>query len=207
MRMRLFGITLLTALAAVAALAAPSQARDRNHDRIGDRWEKKHHLSLHVNQARKDQDHDGLKNRGEFRAQTDPRDDDSDNDGIEDGDEQAGTVSSYDSSTGKLVIQLFGSSDTVAGTVTSQTDVECDTEGDDDAGQKGDDEHGERSFRHGDEGDDEGDDEHGDDEHGDDESDNESCPTGALKQGAIVQEAELKVANGGAFFTKIELVG
>jgi hypothetical protein len=205
MRMRLFGITLLTALAAVAVLAAPSQARDRNHDRIGDKWEKKHHLSLRVNQARKDQDRDGLKNRGEFRAQTDPRDDDSDNDGIEDGDEQAGKVASYDTSNGTLVVELFGGG-TITGKVTSATDVECDTSGDDDGDGSGDDDHSERSLR-GSGDDDEGDDDHGDSHGGDDESDNESCPPDTLKQGAIVQEAELKLVNGAAFFEKIELVG
>jgi hypothetical protein len=205
--MRLFGLTLLTALAAVAVLAAPSQARDRNHDRIGDKWEKKHHLSLRVNQARKDQDHDGLKNRGEFRAQTDPRDDDSDNDGVEDGDEQAGKVASYDTSTGTLVVELFGGG-TITGKVTAQTDVECDAGGDDDGDGSGDDDHSERSLRGGgDEGD--NDDEHGDDggKGGDDESDNKSCPPDALKQNAIVQEAELKLVNGSAIFEKIELVG
>jgi len=35
-----------------------------NHDHIPDRWEKRHHLSLHVNQARHDQDRDRLDNRG-----------------------------------------------------------------------------------------------------------------------------------------------
>ncbi len=203
--MRIFGITVLTAFAALAAIAAPSQARDRNHDRIGDRWERSHHLSLHVNQARRDQDHDGLKNRGEFRAQTDPRDDDSDNDGVEDGDERAGTVESLEGDT--LTITLFGGG-TVTGKVTSATEIECDTGGDDDTG---DDDHegSKSSFRgdgeHGDDGGQSGDDQ-GDDE-GDDESDNQSCPAGALKKDAIVQEAELKLDSGGAIFKKIELLG
>jgi hypothetical protein len=206
--MRIFGITVLTAFAALAALAAPSQARDRNHDRIGDRWEHKHHLSLKVNQARRDQDHDGLKNRGEFRAQTDPRDDDSDNDGVEDGDEQSGTITAI--SGDKITITLFGGTDTITGHVTSQTEVECDTGGDDDGhGGDDDDEGSKSSFRHDEGGDDDG--EHGDDEggdhEGDDESDNESCPAGALKQGAVVQEAELKLGGGTAVFEKIELVG
>jgi hypothetical protein len=203
--MRIFGITVLTAFAALAALAAPSQARDRNHDRISDRWEHRHHLALKVNQARRDQDRDGLKNRGEFRAQTDPRDADSDNDGIEDGDERAGTIT--DVSGDSITITLFGGG-TVTGKVTSQTEVECDTGGDDN-GHGGDDE-GEgskSSFRH-DEGDDDG--EQGDDERGDDgdhESDDEACPADALKTGAIVQEAELKLGGGTAVFRKIELLG
>jgi hypothetical protein len=206
MRTRIFGITLLTMFAALAALAAPSQARDRNHDRIGDKWEKRHHLSLHVNQARRDQDHDGLKNRGEFRAQTDPRDDDSDNDGVEDGDEQAGTVASF--ANGTLTVNLFGGG-SITGQVTSATEIECDTGGDDDGeGGDDDDQASKSSLRSGDEhGDDDG--EQGDDnEQGDDhESDDEACPAGALKEGAIVQEAELKLSNGSAVFEKIELLG
>src|SRR3954471_4293748 len=81
---------LMTALIAVVALAlvpASAMAKDRNHDKLPDKWEKRHHLSLHHNQARKDQDKDGLRNLAEYRQHTDPRDDDSDDDGIEDGDE------------------------------------------------------------------------------------------------------------------------
>ena len=46
-RARLGGV-LLAALGALALLALPSvaAAKDRNHDRIPDRWEKRHHLSL-----------------------------------------------------------------------------------------------------------------------------------------------------------------
>ena len=61
--------------------AGPATAKDRNHDKIPDRWEKKHDLSLKVNQAKKDQDRDDLNNRGEYRSGSDPRDDDSDDDG------------------------------------------------------------------------------------------------------------------------------
>jgi hypothetical protein len=197
---RLLGICLLAATAVLGALAAPSQARDRNHDRIPDKWEKHHKLSLKVNQARKDQDRDGLKNRAEFRAQTDPRDDDSDNDGIEDGNEKAGTVASYNGSTGELTVNLFGGG-SITGLVTPETKIECDTQGDDDADEVG----GEKSsLRH-----DEGDDEQGDDdndEQGDDESDHKTCAPDALKQGAVVQEADLKLANGKATFEEIELI-
>jgi hypothetical protein len=197
---RLAGIALLTSIASLAALAAPSQARDRNHDRISDRWERSHHLSLRVNQARRDQDHDGLKNRGEFRAQDDPRDADSDNDGVEDGDERAGTITNVTGDT--ITVTLFGGG-TITGKVTAQTEVECDTGGDGDGDGSGDDEegddgHGERSLRH------EG--SNGEGENGDHESDNEACPAGALKLGAIVQEAEVKLSNGIAVFKEIELV-
>jgi hypothetical protein len=193
----------------MAALAAPSQAKDRNHDKIPDRWERSHHLSLRVNQARRDQDHDGLNNRGEFRAQTDPRDADSDNNGIEDGQEHAGTVATI--SGDMVTINLFGGG-SVTGKVTPQTEVECDTGGDDNG--DGTDDHGdsnERSLRHDDEGDTQSDGENndgqGDNHGGDNEGDTQSCPPGALKEGAVVQEAELNLTSAGAVFEKIDLVG
>ena len=83
-RARLGGV-LLAALGALALLALPSvaAAKDRNHDRIPDRWEKRHHLSLKVKQAARDQDRDQLRNRAEFLAGDDPRDSDSDDDGVD----------------------------------------------------------------------------------------------------------------------------
>ena len=70
-------------LLAIPALAAPN--RDANNDKIPDRWEKRYDLSLNVNQAKRDQDQDGLKNRGEYREGTNPREDDTDADGSADG--------------------------------------------------------------------------------------------------------------------------
>jgi hypothetical protein len=78
-----------TLLFALALPAGAQAATDRNHDRIPDRWERAHHLSLRVNQARRDQDHDGLYNRTEYLDHTNPRRKDSDRDGILDGDEDA----------------------------------------------------------------------------------------------------------------------
>ena len=64
------------ALGALALLALPgaAAAKDGNHDRIPDRWEKRHHLSTAVNQAPRDQDSDHLRNRAEFLAGDNPRD-------------------------------------------------------------------------------------------------------------------------------------
>lgn len=83
--------TTLAALAALVAIAlvalaslAQAAPRDRNHDGLPDSWEKKNHLSLSVNQSKKDQDRDGLMNKAEFQAGTNPRDKDSDDDGIND---------------------------------------------------------------------------------------------------------------------------
>jgi len=203
--------TTTAALAAVAfallmALAGPAAARDRNGDRIPDRWEKRHHLSLRVNQAKRDQDGDGLRNRGEFKAGLDPRDDDSDDDGTLDGDEHAGTVDSFDAATGTLTIKLFGGG-SVTGLVTDATEVECDDDsarashdGDDDGDRSGpsgdDDRSGPGDGDRGDRDDDEGDDDHGDDD---------ECGTEALTAGREVDEAELKLSDGKATFRKIEL--
>jgi hypothetical protein len=48
-------------------------------------WERAHHLSLRVDQSQRDQDHDGLRNRSEYRSHTDPHRRDSDRDGVPDG--------------------------------------------------------------------------------------------------------------------------
>jgi hypothetical protein len=195
------------ALALFAVLAGPAAAHDRNGDRIPDRWEKRHHLSLKVKQGKRDQDGDGLRNRAEWKAGFDPRDDDSDDDGTEDGDENAGTIESFDAATGKLTIKLFGG-DSVSGLVTDDTDIECDDDGakasdhGDDDGDRGDDDHGDHD----------GDDDHGDDDgdHGDgdcdeDRGEDEKCGTDALTAGREVAEAELKLSNGKATFKEIDL--
>jgi hypothetical protein len=181
---------LLTALIAVVALAivpASAMAKDRNHDKIPDKWEKRHHLSLHHDQARRDQDKDGLRNLAEYRAGTDPRDADSDNDGIEDGDENAGTVKSFEG--GVLTIALAKGGE-VSGTVTDTTEIECDDQGEDEPGDdSGDDHGGERIARASHDG-------------GDD-----ACTTAALTTGAVVKEAELEVAAGTSHWQDIELLG
>lgn len=204
-------------VALFAVFAGPAAARDRNHDGLPDRWEKRHHLSLTVKQAKRDQDSDGLRNKAEYKAGTNPRDDDSDNDGTEDGDENAGTIESFDSTTGKLTIKLF-SGDTVSGLVDDQTEIECaddgakasssgDDEGDDDHGDDGDGQHGDDDGDHGDG--DHGDGDHGDDndEQGDDDQgeDDQSCGTDALTAGTEVEEADLELSNGKATFRKVEL--
>ena len=117
------------ALGALALLALPgaAAAKDGNHDRIPDRWERHHHLSTTVNQAGRDQDSDHLRNRAEFLAGDNPRDRDSDDDGVMDGNENAGTITSFDATTGKLVIGLFNG-DSVSGLVTESTRIKCEDE-------------------------------------------------------------------------------
>jgi hypothetical protein len=199
-------------LAAIAVVAGPASAasKDRNHDRIPDRWEVRHGLSLDKNQAKRDQDRDDLDNRGEFRAKTDPMDDDSDGDGVEDGDEGAGTIASFDSTTGRLVINAF-SGDTISGTVTDDTEIECenddadqpDEDGEDgpNSGSGNDDDHGDDGPGD-DEGDDGGGSGHGRRSQGDDD---ENCSVADLTTGTVVREAELELSSAGAVFEEIEL--
>jgi hypothetical protein len=197
---RKFALAMALAVAASLMLAGGAFARDRNHDRIPDKWEKRHHLSLKHKQARRDQDHDGLKNRGEFRAHLDPRDADTDDDGVDDGDEHPGTVKSFEN--GVLTISLANGG-AVSGAVTDDTEVECDDDPGDDRG------HDEGDDRHdgdGDHGDDDdamaADDDPGDDDH----EDGEECGTDALVAGAKVLEAELEIRNGEAVWEEIELL-
>jgi hypothetical protein len=229
------GSLLAMALGVLALLAMPgvAAARDRNHDHIPDRWEKRHHLSLHVNQAGRDQDGDHLRNRGEFEAGDNPRDDDSDNDGVMDGEENAGTIASFDATTGRLTIDLFGT-ETVSGLVTDQTRIKCEDQsagsastsshgsdsGDDHGGQGG--EPGDDNGGHGEEpGDDNGGqgEEPGDDNGGnsgpgsvnsgpgnhDDNGVGANCTTADLIVGAVVHEADLEVEHGSATFDEVEL--
>jgi len=208
--------TALTAalIGALAILALPSlaAAKDRNHDRIPDRWEKHHHLSLNVNQAGRDQDGDQLRNRAEFLAGDNPRDRDSDDDGVIDGNENAGTISSFDAASGKLTIALFGG-DTLSGLVNGETEIECEHEhstastsdrgGDNPGDQQGEEEPGDDKGGENEPGDDNGD--NSGPGRGGDDNGEATCTAADLVAGTVVQEAELRAANGTATFEKVEL--
>jgi hypothetical protein len=183
----------LAALAGILVLALPAaaSARDRNHDKIPDKWEKHYKLSLKVNQAHRNQDRDNLNNRQEFRAGTDPRDADTNNDGNEDGD-NGGTIASFDSTTGTLVINLFGDG-TLTGQVTDATEIKCE-DGNRGPGGGGDDKTA-RDDGHGGPGD-------GDGGPGD-PGDGGGCTAADLVAGAAVSEAELD--DTGTVFEEIEL--
>lgn len=234
---------LITAVVALAMLAVPGAAmarhhhkvRDRNHDGIPDKWEKRFHLSLKVNQAKRDPDHDGLNNRQEFQDRTNPRKADTDgdglndgqemevgdnpnnpdtnNDGVDDGDEINGTVQSFDSGTGLLTILLPDGTTTRSGTVTSSTEVKC---------EGADGEHGD--LHSSDNGGDSGDGDHSGSSSGDENQANEANEPNEANEaneaneendnqaactiapGDVVHEAKLATdANGNATFTKVEL--
>ncbi|MDQ2939582.1 MAG: hypothetical protein M3R23_03525 [Actinomycetota bacterium] len=210
---------LASCLGLIALLALPSgaAARDRNHDRIPDRWEKAHHLSLKVNQARRDQDRDGLRNRGEFQATDLPHDEDTDGDGTPDGSENAGTIESFqgDVQGGVLTIKLF-SGGTLAGTVTPDTEVDCtgvnepngdNNDGDHESQAGGDrlarldESSGPGSENSGPSSDNEGNDEA--DEN--DEQGETDCSTADLTPTTVVHEAETTGSGTSTVFTEIEL--
>lgn len=87
---RTFSVAAAGALALMlAAFGGTAVAKDRNHDHISDKWEKKFHLSLKVDQSNRDQDRDKVDNLNEFQEGTNPRDRDSDNDGRPDGREDS----------------------------------------------------------------------------------------------------------------------
>ncbi|MDX6601018.1 MAG: hypothetical protein QOF13_220 [Solirubrobacterales bacterium] len=203
---------------AMLALPAVAAAKDGNHDRIPDRWEKRHHLSTSVNQAGRDQDRDHLRNRAEFLAGDNPRDSDSDDDGVIDGSENAGTIASFDAASGKLTITLFGG-ETTSGLVTDQTEIKCEDSGS--TASASSDEGSNQSSGENEPDDDNGQgDEPGDDNGGDDNSgpgssnsgpgggdDGESanCTTADLVVGATIEEADLHLENGTATFDEVEL--
>lgn len=198
----------------VLAFPASGMARshgDRNRDAIPDRWERAHHLSLKVNQAKRDQDHDGLRNKAEFRAGDNPLDADTDNDGVKDGQEKAGQVVSL--ANGVLTVHLFNGDD-VKGTVNANTEFECKAAptttatttmaraADDGNGGGDEGENGDHQGQGGGQGDD-------DANEGDDNEDQPQagCDATKLIAGAVVSEAELKATPAGLVFEKIELVG
>lgn len=84
-------LTAVLALLVMAMFVVTAQAgaapKDRNHNGIPDAWEKKHDLSTKKDQGNRDADSDGVRNRCEYQAKTNPNAADSDANGVADGDE------------------------------------------------------------------------------------------------------------------------
>ena len=197
-------------LAAVAIAAPPASpgSKDRNHDQhprpLGEApWPVAGHRT-----RRHDQDRDGL-NRGEFRAEFDPRDADPTTTGSRTATRAPGR-SSRSTDYGELVINPFYG-DTVNGMVTADTEIECDNDDERPARRPGDDgpamttvttatttrqevpgtatttkrpraTHGTTTTRR-------------------------DCSAADLTAGTVVREAELELTASGLVFEEIELVG
>jgi hypothetical protein len=200
-RMLILVAALALAALSVAAVASADRGHrgDRNHDGLPDRWERHHHLSLKVNQARRDPDRDRLDNRNEFRHGTDPNKRDTDDDGVRDRDEvnPVGTIASFDN--GVLTITL-GNGQSVSGRVTADTKIECEDEDEATAmaaHDGGDDNSGPGSSSSGREEENEVENEVA--------VEDRACGTDALKQGTTVKEAEAKLTSNGLVLGEIEL--
>jgi hypothetical protein len=194
--------------------SCPRSARvDRNHDRIPDRWECRHNLSLKVKQTKLDPDRDGLNNLGEFKAGDDPHKTDSDNNGVSDGNEHAGTIKSFvadagSPNTGKLTIALDGGGE-VTGKVTANTECKvrpattptASASSDGASGDRGD--ANETDANETDANETDGN--NNDANENENEKENAGCTAADLAQNRVVREAELKVTTGGAIFDEIKL--
>jgi hypothetical protein len=161
-------LTIAGTMGAVPALAGTHhhhhRPADSDRDGMPNTWERAHGLAVHHRNANKDPDHDGLVNLGEYKQRTrphvadtdgdglvdgaevhrfgtNPKNDDSDHDGIEDGDEDGnhdgvcdegedgdgegfvGSVISYDAGTGQLLFESTMGYP-VVGIVSGETDLE-----------------------------------------------------------------------------------
>jgi hypothetical protein len=120
-------------------------------------------------------------------------------------DQTAGTVTSFDATTGKLVITLADGTTTETGMVTGDTEIECQAMDNNDGGDSvhlDGDGGSSGGGDNGDQGDDNGND-NGDDDGGDNGGQN--CTTADLVPGAVLLGAELKIGSSGAVWDKIEL--
>jgi hypothetical protein len=116
--------------------------------------------------------------------------------------DNAGTVKSFEN--GVLTLTL-GDGSTVSGAVTSDTELECAAQEEDQTM------HADGDTSGGDnQGDDQGEDENGaqNDDQGEDQNDDEAqnnCSTANLTSGTIVDEAELRISGAGSVWEKLEL--
>jgi hypothetical protein len=183
------------ALVALLATAGGASAKDRNRDRIPDRWENHFHLSLAMNQAHRDQDRDRVNNLSEFREGTNPRDRDTDDDGVRDDEENAGVIASFDGTI--LTIDLAGGGK-ASGQVNAATRISCEAR---DELENEIEDHMARTSHDGNSG--PGSDNSGPGNAGDA---GRTCTTADLTPGTPVHEAELEATVQGLVFEEVELV-
>jgi hypothetical protein len=237
MSKRLFVSTVSAAALALAVVPGAAFARDRDHDHMSDRWETRHGLNTHRNDAGRDPDHDGVDNLNEFIEHTNPRRADSDGDGIPDGREDAdhdGLSNAMEDRTGNDPLDRDTDDDGVldgnedAGTITAfaggvlsirlsggqvvSGTVNASTRIECETENQLESTH--RANRRGRAASSR----HGGDGQSDDTTpesqtehaaghDDGACGTAALVAGAMVHEAELSGSGASAVFTKLELVG
>jgi hypothetical protein len=210
-------LAILAAFAAAALLAlgvapganakrAHRASADRNHDRIPDSWERSNHLSLRVNQAKRDQDHDGLRNLQEYQAGDNPRSADTDGDGTDDGAEGAGKVKSFDGTT--LTITLFNGDDVTA-TLDPTTELECSGAGDQSSAgstaRTASDDQNDNETDQADNGA-QGDDDQGENDQGENDQQQAGCDASLLTAGRVVREAEAEATSAGLVWHKVDVV-
>jgi hypothetical protein len=112
-----------------------SAGRDNDRDRVDNRNEYREHTDPRDRDTDNDRKRDGaedadrdkLRNAAEDATGNDPVDPDTDNDGVSDGREHAGAISSFNPTSGRLVIDL-SNGDVLEGWVTDETRVKCITE-------------------------------------------------------------------------------
>ena len=126
--------------------------------------------------------------------EADPRNEDTDGDGVPDADENAGTVTSY--ADGVLTITLFDGGE-LAGAVDEDTRITCGSADDAAAKPSAHDPDDDEDDRGGDQGD------RGGHDHRD--CDDEECDDTALVAGAAVEEATLKITSTGRVWADVDL--
>src|SRR3954451_204075 len=128
-----------------------------------------------------------------------------DNNGVEDGEEDSGTISSFDWNSGMLGVD-FGNGHTASGLVTSATRIECRAREEQEAENENENENEANDARaadHGgsDDGDRSASDNSGPGSNnsgpGDGNDEGTTCGTADLTRGTVVHEAELQDENGG----------
>jgi len=81
---KLCALPLVALMVLAGSWTSTAIARDRDDDRLPDRWEKRHDLSVKKASGRGDPDRDGLSNRREYKLKLNPRRADTDRDGLKD---------------------------------------------------------------------------------------------------------------------------
>ena len=130
----------------------------------------------------------------------------SDQVGVNNQDQNAGTVQSF---TGGVLTIALNNGQMISGQVTGDTEIECEAVENDMSSLRSHDRNGDgdRGDNNGDRGDDNGNDQGDNDQgHGDDDNGGAMCTSSDLTPGTVVHEAKLRISSAGATWDKVELV-